>query len=140
MSAAPGVTQTAGAADLLMDALRIGVYAVAAVLVVLAMWLLWGRRGEEAVEARSGRATRMKWWFGAIDDRTSRLTTPTRLTFAVAALLLGYHLFAWTAPGHILPFRVPIDLWFILVGGAGIACFASLWMDRRQAMDPPESQ
>lgn len=137
MSAGPGVTQTTGAVDLLVEALRIGAYALAAMLVLLGVWLLWGQRGEDAVERRTGRKIRTKWWFGGIDAWSRTLTTPTRMTFALTALLLGYHVAAWTAPGHVLPFRIPLDLWFILVGGAVLACVASLWMDRRQAADDP---
>ncbi len=137
MSAGQGATQTAGAVDLLVEALRIGAYALAAMIVLLGVWLLWGQRGEEAVERRTGRTVRTKWWFTAIDAWGRRLTMPTRMTFALTSLLLGYHLAAWTAPGHVLPFRIPLDLWFLLVGGGVLACVASLWMDRRQAADDP---
>lgn len=137
MSSGPSVTQSGGASDLLAEALRVGVYGVALVLVVLAAWLLWGRRGEDAAESRSERKVRVKWWFGGIDAWAAGLTSPTRHTFAIASLLLGYHMAAWTAPAHVLPFRVPLDLWFVLVGGAVFACVASVWMDRRQRADDP---
>lgn len=141
MSAGPGVPQGAGAGDLLIESLRVGVYAVAAVLIVFAIWLLWGKRGEEAIARRTGRPVgrdigehvRMKWWFGRIEAWAQGLTTPTRMTVALSSLLLGYHLAAWTAPGHVLPFRIPLELWFVLVGGAIFACLASVWMDRREA-------
>lgn len=145
MSAGPGVPQGAGAGDLLIELLRVGVYAVAAVLIVFAIWLLWGKRGEEAIARRTGRRTgrpvgrdigergRVKWWFGGIAAWSEDMTTPTRMTFALSSLLLGYHMAAWTAPGHVLPFRIPLDLWFVLVGGAAFACLASVWMDRREA-------
>lgn len=135
MSAGPDVAHGVGTIDLLIDAARIGAYAVAAALIVLALWLLWGGRADEALERRSTRRVRLKWWFGRFAAWSETLTTPTRLTFAIAFLLLGYHLAAWTAPGHILPFRIPLDLWFVLVGGVAFGCGASVWMDRRQAAD-----
>ncbi len=138
MSAGPDVTHGVGTLDVVVEALRIGVYAAAAALIVLALWLMWGGRADEAMARRTTRRVRMKWWFGRVARWSETLTTPTRLTIALASLLLGYHLAAWTAPGHVLPFRIPLNLWFLLVGGVIVACGSSLWLDRRQAADRAE--
>lgn len=120
-----------------MEVGRYGVFGAAAVLIALAMWLLWGGRVEGAVDRRRGRGEDRPRGSRLVQWRDS-MTNPTRLTFALSMLLLGYHLAAWTAPAHVLPFRIPLDLWFLLVGGAGLACVSSLWLDRRQAADEGE--
>lgn len=131
--------QGATLVDIASDAAVLGVYAFAGALVLLGLWLLWGGRADEAISKRTAGRVRMKWWLGRIGRGLvswgEGLTTPTRLTFAMSSLMLGYHLAAWTAPAHVLPFRIPLDLWFLLVGAIVVGCAMSVWLDRRQAAD-----
>lgn len=96
-----------------------------AALLVAGAWFLHGGRAR-ASEIRQdqdnppGRLT--KWRNG--------LSVPTCLSFALAALVSGYHAIAWGGPRGWLSICIPIDLWWIPAIGVVCLVFGSLAADR----------
>lgn len=88
------------------------------VLMALGAWLVWGGRGKAPLPH---------------GGRLGRLSLATRTVLGLSAMLLGYHAASWASPGHWLPFRVPVERWYVLVGGVVAAAGLSLLTDRRQA-------
>ena len=55
---------------------------------------------------------------------------PTRLTCGLACLFLGYHLLVWSVPTSVTMVAVPIERWWLVVGGVAAALLGSLLADR----------
>jgi hypothetical protein len=99
----------------------------------IGLWFLWGPRLErgEASPARSdaNRWQRCKAW-------RDKRTEPTRLVLGLCGMLGGYHIAAYALPESWMPLRVPIERWWILALGIGLAIVASLRMDAWEREDP----
>ena len=59
------------------------------------------------------------------------LSVPTRMALALALLVLGYHIAAWSLPDHWTPIKLPIERWWILAIGGVMMLSSSVVMDRR---------
>ena len=68
------------------------------------------------------------------------LTEPTRVSIALGALILGYHLIAWAFPPNVLAVQLTRQWWWVWCLAAAGVIVASLLMDRvdrRPPSDPP---
>lgn len=87
-------------------------------LVLAGAWFIWGPRvGLGRFPAGLARAR-------------DALSVPTRMTFGLSLMLLGYHAAAWMCPETWLELRVPLSRWWLLMGGVALAVAGSLVSDR----------
>lgn len=105
------LAETASAHPLALPACILG-----GTVFIFGAWLVWGGRGTQPSPTGLWHA---------------RLTSISRTVLGLCIMLLGYHAASWASPGHWLPFRVPPERWYLVVGGAMVAIVASLWADRR---------
>lgn len=63
--------------------------------------------------------------------RLARLGVPTRLSGALVLLVIGYHVGAWTLPDAWVAMKVPLDLWWLVLGAAAAMLISSVAMDRK---------
>ncbi|MFO0831359.1 MAG: hypothetical protein U0637_05875 [Phycisphaerales bacterium] len=108
----------------------------AVVLVVVGVWLTRGRREEFEEERRvrrlevlGGKESAQAWYARAKEWRM-RLSDPTRMVVGLSAVLLGYHVVAWTTSDRLL--AVPVERWWVLALLILVGVGASLGMDRKQ--------
>lgn len=59
----------------------------------------------------------------------SRFSASTRVLAAIACLISGYHLCAWSLDERMLPLRVPVEKWWLVPVIAGFAVAASCGVD-----------
>lgn len=59
------------------------------------------------------------------------LSVPTRMALALALLVLGYHVAAWSLPDSWTPMKVPLDRWWVLAIGGVMMVSSSVVMDQR---------
>lgn len=85
---------------------------------IFGAWLVWGGRGTPPTPTGPWHA---------------RLSRTSRAVLGLCIMLLGYHAASWASPDHWLPFRVPLERWYLVVGGVLAAIVGSLWADRRQS-------
>ena len=62
-------------------------------------------------------------------DLVSRFSAATRVLAAIACLICGYHLCAWSLDERMLPLRVPVEKWWLVPLIAVIAVAASCGVD-----------
>lgn len=60
------------------------------------------------------------------------LSVPTRLATALALLVIGYHIAAWSLPDSWTPIKVPLDRWWVLAIGGVMMLSSSVVMDRKE--------
>jgi len=63
--------------------------------------------------------------------RRAGLSVPTRTATALALLVLGYHIAAWSLPDSWTPIKVPPEKWWVLAIGGVMMLSSSVVMDRR---------
>lgn len=101
-------------------------------IAIASLWVLrWARRGIRG-EAGDQAASHPAGSSAVIGSG------PTRLTVGVAGLLVGYHLVCWSLPA--LSFGVPLDQWWIVVAGAGLAVVGAVAVDVLEAGDAPRDE
>lgn len=59
------------------------------------------------------------------------LSVPTRMATALALLVIGYHIAAWSLPDSWTPMKVPLERWWLLAIGGAMMLSSSVVMDRR---------
>lgn len=59
------------------------------------------------------------------------LSVPTRMATALALLVIGYHIAAWSLPDAWTPMKVPLERWWVLAIGGVMMLSSSVVMDRR---------
>ncbi len=59
------------------------------------------------------------------------LSVPTRMATALALLVIGYHIAAWSLPDSWTPMKVPLERWWVLAIGGVMMLSSSAVMDRR---------
>lgn len=59
------------------------------------------------------------------------LSVPTRMATALALLVIGYHVAAWSLPDSWTPMKVPLERWWVLAIGGVMMLSSSVVMDRR---------
>ncbi|MCC6969827.1 MAG: hypothetical protein IT434_06345 [Phycisphaerales bacterium] len=59
------------------------------------------------------------------------LSVPTRMATALALLVLGYHVAAWSLPDSWTPIKLPIARWWVLAIAGVLMLSSSVAMDRR---------
>ena len=91
---------------------------VGGVIFIFGAWLVWG--GQRTPPT-------------ATDPWHARLSRISRAVLGLCVMLLGYHAASWASPDHWLPFRVPLEHWYLLIGGVVVAVGGSLLADHRQA-------
>lgn len=65
-----------------------------------------------------------------------RLTEPTRLSIALCALVLGYHLIAWAFPPGLFAVQLNRQWWWVWCLVAAVIMVLSLVMDGIDERDP----
>ena len=61
-----------------------------------------------------------------------RFSAATRVLAAIASLICGYHLCAWSLDARMLPLRVPVEKWWLVPVIAVVAVAASIGADLLQ--------
>ncbi len=61
----------------------------------------------------------------------ARLSVPTRMALALALMVLGYHVAAWSLPDSWTPIKLPIERWWVLAIVGVLMLSSSVVMDRR---------
>lgn len=49
-------------------------------------------------------------------ELNGRMAGPTCMAGGIALMVAGYHVIVWGLPDHFTNLKVPMDLWFVLVG------------------------
>ena len=105
-----------------MDMLQILGIAVGSVVGLGGMWML---RGAKRVIREPDEA-------GSVSEPTDPprggLSVPTRMAIGIAALIVGYHIAAWSLPRPA--FGVPVDRWWIVLAVAAATVVGSVLADR----------
>lgn len=86
---------------------------------ILGLWMLRNAKRDVRAPADGAEAS------GA---ERAGLTAPTRMTVGITAILVGYHLVAWSVPRPM--FGVPVDRWWIVACVAVLAVVGALVADR----------
>lgn len=105
-----------------MDMLQILGIAAGSVVGLGGMWMLRGAKRVVREPDEPGRAPDT----GAAPR--GGLTVPTRMAIGIAALIVGYHIAAWSLPRPA--FGVPVDRWWIVLLVASATVVGSLVADR----------
>ena len=111
-----------------LDATQLALIAGGTLLGAVGCWLLFHKRKARKAAERLRLAGESPE--SAPIGTIARLTEPTRLSIALCALVLGYHLIAWAFPPHVLAVQLAREWWWVwFLAGAGVVAM-SLVMDR----------
>lgn len=70
----------------------------------------------------------------------AQLSPPSRMVSGLCMVLLAYHAAAYVSPDHWFGLKVPLERWYILLGGISLALCGTLAIDRFESstdQEPP---
>jgi len=70
---------------------------------------------------------------GVLGMLLGHFSLPSRYVIGFCLLLLGYHLIAYSIPGHVLWLRIPADRLWMLGVGVAVVVGGSLLLDMRES-------
>jgi len=125
------------------------VYALCIPIAVLGVWFVGNRPSlnqeteseHDSVRDTDSPPSQSQRWDGqsahsgsSLLDRLKRyrsqLTPPSRMVTGLCMILVAYHAAAYISPDHWFGLKVPLERWYILLGGISLALCGTLAIDR----------
>lgn len=123
------------------------VYALCIPLAILGFWFVGHRpplnedpHDDHDLDNDANLSQSQKWddqstksdstWLDRLKTLRSQLTPPSRMVSGLCMILLAYHAAAYISPDHWFGLKVPLERWYILLGGIFLALGGTLAIDR----------